>query len=125
MGHARGRFGEERETASEMEAAAAAPSSPSPPPLDPRVKCRSRCRAVELLGGYEPFLGKLGTGQPVEAESLEQAVGEALWVRAAAGQRLGLGGCPAGPSGSPFGARWWERMWDSDFKRLVCHFVFL
>ncbi|XP_020650298.3 kinetochore-associated protein NSL1 homolog [Pogona vitticeps] len=62
-----------------MASEAEAPTSSPSPSLDPRVKCRSRSRAVDLLGCYEPVVGKLGAGQAVEAETLEQALGEALW----------------------------------------------
>ncbi|KAH0622711.1 hypothetical protein JD844_025251 [Phrynosoma platyrhinos] len=59
-----------------------APSSPPPSsssPRDPRVQCRSRAWASQLLRDYRPFLEKLGAGQPLESEALEQAVAEALW----------------------------------------------
>ncbi|XP_061481242.1 kinetochore-associated protein NSL1 homolog [Rhineura floridana] len=54
-----------------------APMAPSSP--DPRVRCSSRRWTAELLGHCTPFVRKLGDGQSVEAESLEQALGEALW----------------------------------------------
>ncbi|XP_044278838.1 kinetochore-associated protein NSL1 homolog [Varanus komodoensis] len=49
------------------------------PPREPRVQCRSRRWTGELLGHYGPFVRRLGAGQAVEAESLEQALSEALW----------------------------------------------
>ncbi|XP_053239202.1 kinetochore-associated protein NSL1 homolog [Podarcis raffonei] len=55
-------------------AAAAAAS-----PRDCRVRCCSRRQTAELLDYCQPFVRKLGEGQPVEAESLEQAVVEAIW----------------------------------------------
>ncbi|KAG8123249.1 hypothetical protein E2320_018623, partial [Naja naja] len=77
-------FERERETATEMEAlpptAAAAVCSPAPR-QEPRVQCLSRRWTAELLDHFRPFVRRLGAGQAVETENLEQAVGEALWVR--------------------------------------------
>ncbi|XP_062980108.1 kinetochore-associated protein NSL1 homolog [Elgaria multicarinata webbii] len=63
-----------------MEALLSAPaSSSSPPPREPWVQCRSRLWTGELLGHCVSFVRKLGAGQPVEAESLEQALDDAVW----------------------------------------------
>ncbi|XP_042301117.1 kinetochore-associated protein NSL1 homolog [Sceloporus undulatus] len=56
-----------------------APSPSASCPRDPRVQCRSRGWASQLLGDYRPFLEKLGAGQPLENQGLEQALAEALW----------------------------------------------
>uniref|UniRef100_A0A8C5RWV5 NSL1 component of MIS12 kinetochore complex n=1 Tax=Laticauda laticaudata TaxID=8630 RepID=A0A8C5RWV5_LATLA len=75
-------FERERETTTEMEAppppAAAAVCSPGPR-QEPRVQCLSRRWTAELLDHFRPFVRRLGAGQTVETENLEQAVGEALW----------------------------------------------
>ncbi|XP_013920613.1 PREDICTED: kinetochore-associated protein NSL1 homolog [Thamnophis sirtalis] len=74
-------FERERETAAEMEAlppAAAAADRP-PPRQELRVQCLSRRWTAELLDHCRPFVRRLGAGQAVETENLEQAVGESLW----------------------------------------------
>ncbi|XP_063159381.1 kinetochore-associated protein NSL1 homolog [Candoia aspera] len=66
--------------AAEMEVVQLTEAVPPPPPRqEPRVQCLSRRWAAELLGHCGPFVRRLGTGQAVETENLEQAVGEALW----------------------------------------------
>ncbi|ETE70464.1 Kinetochore-associated protein NSL1-like protein, partial [Ophiophagus hannah] len=63
--------------------AAAAVCCPAPR-QEPRVQCLqclSRRWTAELLDHFRPFVRRLGAGQTVETENLEQAVGEALWVR--------------------------------------------
>ncbi|XP_053166097.1 kinetochore-associated protein NSL1 homolog [Hemicordylus capensis] len=64
--------------AAEMQPLLSAPV-PSPARRDPRVRCRSRRWTSELLGHCGPYVRKLGAGQPLEAEGLERALGEALW----------------------------------------------
>lgn len=71
-------------------AAAAAAACPPQPRQEPRVQCLSRRRTAELLDHCRPFVRRLGAGQTVESENLEQAMGEALWVR--------LGGLDRGES---------------------------
>ncbi|XP_066467822.1 kinetochore-associated protein NSL1 homolog [Tiliqua scincoides] len=51
----------------------------SPARRETRVRCRSRRRARELLGHCGPYVRRLGAGQPLQPESLERALGEALW----------------------------------------------
>ncbi|KAL7987352.1 hypothetical protein Chor_006271 [Crotalus horridus] len=68
--------------AAEMEAlqlTGAAAVCPPLPRQEPRVQCLSRRWTAELLDHCRPFVRRLGAGQAVETENLEQAVGEALW----------------------------------------------
>ncbi|XP_034967181.1 kinetochore-associated protein NSL1 homolog [Zootoca vivipara] len=72
---------------------------PRPPaaasPRDCRVRCCSRLQTAEVLDYCEPFVRKLGEGQPVEAESLEQAVGEAIWnFKTAVQENITVNGLP-------------------------------
>ncbi|XP_070590547.1 kinetochore-associated protein NSL1 homolog [Erythrolamprus reginae] len=64
-------------------AAAAATAATAVCPLslrqEPRVQCLSRRWTTELLDHCKPFVRRLGASQAVEAGTLEQAVGEALW----------------------------------------------
>lgn len=69
--------GERERAAAGMEAE---PSTSAPSCRDARVGCRSRRLASELLGHCAPYVRALGDGQPVESESLERMLSEALWV---------------------------------------------
>ncbi|KAJ6666900.1 hypothetical protein lerEdw1_018902 [Lerista edwardsae] len=51
----------------------------SPSRREPRVRCRSRRWTRELLGHCGPYVRRLGAGQPLPPQSLERALGEALW----------------------------------------------
>ncbi|KAK9412036.1 kinetochore-associated protein NSL1 like [Crotalus adamanteus] len=68
--------------AAEMEALQLTGAAAGCPQLlrqEPRVQCLSRRWTAELLDHCRPFVRRLGAGQAVETENLEQAVGEALW----------------------------------------------
>uniref|UniRef100_A0ACB8GA79 Uncharacterized protein n=1 Tax=Sphaerodactylus townsendi TaxID=933632 RepID=A0ACB8GA79_9SAUR len=58
-----------------------AETPPGPAPgRDPHVRCRS-CRSVaELLGCCKSHVRALGDEQPVETETLQWALGEAVWL---------------------------------------------
>lgn len=87
-------FEREREMIAEMEALQLTGDAAVCPPLprqEPRVQCLSRRWTAELLDHCRPFVRRLGAGQAVDSENLEQAVEEALWVRGVRLRWLGRG----------------------------------